>query len=122
MRRDAVRDGAELIAVSTNDSWFGDSGALWQHNHQSAMRAIETGRYVLRSANTGVSSVITREGEYLDQLEPLESGYAFATVHLHSDMTLYVIIGDAFSYLCAAFVAVNLAYSLFFLIKRKVKR
>ena len=116
---DAVRNGAELIAVSTNDSWFSDSGALQQHNHQSAMRAIETGRYVVRSANTGVSSVITPEGKYLDQLEPLVDGYAFGTVYMRSDSTLYVIIGDAFSYLCAGMVAVGLLYSAYRVVKKR---
>ena len=119
---DAVRNGAELLAVSTNDSWFADSGALQQHNHQSAMRAIETGRYVVRSANTGVSSVITSEGVYLDQLEPLVEGYAAATVYMRSDSTLYVIIGDAFAYLCAAFVAVSLGYGVYRKVRQKVKR
>ncbi len=118
---DAVRSGAELLAVSTNDSWFADSGALHQHNHQSAMRAIETGRYVVRSANTGVSSVITSEGEYLDQLAPLESGYVAATVYMRSDSTLYVIIGDAFAYLCAAFVAVSLGYATYRKIRHRIK-
>lgn len=118
---DAVRHGAELLCVSTNDSWFADSGALHQHNHQSAMRAIETGRYVLRSANTGVSSVITSEGRYLDQLAPLESGYASATVYMRSDSTLYVIIGDAFAYLAAAFVAVGLGYSGYCRVVKRLK-
>jgi len=117
---DAVRHGAELLAVSTNDSWFADSGALHQHNHQSAMRAIETGRYVLRSANTGISSVITPEGEYLDQLAPLRSGYAAATVYMRSDSTLYVLIGDMFAYLCAAFVAVNCGISAYRKLKKQI--
>ena len=104
---DAVRNGAELIAVSTNDSWFADSGALYQHNHQSAMRAIETGRYVLRSANTGISSIITPEGEYLDQLAPLQSGYVSADIYMRSDATLYVIVGDLFVYICLGFIAVS---------------
>lgn len=117
---DAVRHGAELICVSTNDSWFADSGALQQHNHQSAMRAIETGRYVLRSANTGVSSVITPEGEYVDQLEPLRDGYASGTVYMRSDSTLYVIIGDSFAYLCFAFAMLGLVYSVYRRLKTKL--
>lgn len=117
---DAVRHGAELLAVSTNDSWFADSGALHQHNHQSAMRAIETGRYVLRSANTGVSSVITPEGKYLDQLAPLQEGYVSGTVYMRSDRTLYVTVGDAFSYLCAAFVAVNLVISAYWAVRKRI--
>lgn len=93
---DSVRDGAELITLSTNDSWFGDSSAVWQHNSHAALRAIETGRYVVRAANTGVSSVITPEGKILTEIDPLVTGYASATVHIRSDRTLYSYIGDLF--------------------------
>lgn len=62
---DSVRDGARVISLSTNDSWFHDSAAVWQHNAHASMRAIESGRYIIRAANTGVSSVITPEGKVL---------------------------------------------------------
>ena len=55
---DSVRDGAEIIAISTNDSWFDGTVALRQHVAQAVLRAIETDRYILRSANTGISCVI----------------------------------------------------------------
>ncbi len=97
---DSARNGAELIAISTNDSWFSDSAALDMHNSQSRLRAIETGRYVVRSANTGISSVIDPLGNVKEELGALECGYIVSTVHLRSNTTPYTVIGNAFVYFC----------------------
>ena len=102
---ESVRNGAELIAISTNDSWFGDSAALDMHNSQSRLRAIETGRYVVRSANTGISSVIDPLGNVKEELGALERGYVISNVYLRNDTTPYTFIGNAFVYICIAFSA-----------------
>lgn len=100
----SVRMGAELLAVSTNDSWFSDSAAVYMHNAQSQLRAVETGKYVVRSANTGVSSVISPEGEVIELLPPLVDGYVISDVYLSSSMTLYSLIDNFFVYMCIGFV------------------
>lgn len=96
---DSVADGAELLAVSTNDSWFRDSRGVWMHHAQSRLRAIETGRYVVRSAVTGVSSIITPTGDTVATLDPLKQGIVLGDVHLCTATTPYGIIGDVFAYL-----------------------
>jgi apolipoprotein N-acyltransferase len=105
---ESVANGAQLLSVSTNDSWFLDSAAAYMHNEQSCLRAIETGRYVVRAANTGVSTVITPTGEVTELLEPLVEGYIMGEVYLSDRTTLYSSIGDVFVYLCTAFVAAAL--------------
>lgn len=102
---ESVRDGAQLLAIPTNDSWFKDSRGVWMHSGQAQLRAIETGRYVLRAANTGVSSVINDRGEILDKLPPFETGYVLAEVVMRTDTTLYTVIGNLFAYLCLGFSA-----------------
>ena len=102
LARDSVRDGAEIILLSTNDSWFSDSAALYMHNRQAALRAIENGRYVVRSANTGISSIITPQGEILDSVGALRKGYAVADVSLKTDTTLYTRIGNVAVWLSIA--------------------
>ncbi|MCQ2429268.1 MAG: apolipoprotein N-acyltransferase [Clostridia bacterium] len=102
---DSVRNGAELLAVSTNDSWFRDSRGVWMHNAQSALRAIETGRYVIRSGNTGVSSLITPLGKVEEKLDPLLTGYVAGDVYMNQSRTLYSVTGNIFAYLCIAFCA-----------------
>lgn len=115
----SVRDGADLIVVSTNDSWFYDSAAVYQHQAQSQLRAIESGRYVVRSANTGISSVITPDGEPIAWIDPLECGYAVAEVGIIETRTLYSIVGNLFVYLNVAFVAGAFAWSVYLNRKKK---
>lgn len=102
---DSVRRGAQLLAVSTNDSWFQDSRGVWMHNAQSSLRAIETGRYVVRAGNTGVSSVIDPTGRVTAELDPLLTGYVPGTIRLCDEQTLYTRTGNLFAYLCAALCA-----------------
>lgn len=99
----SVREGAQLLVVSSNDSWFYDSAAVYQHNAQAQLRAIETGKWVLRSANTGISSVITPQGRVAEALPPLTYGYLVQTVGTVSGQTVYSRIGNLFVYLCLAF-------------------
>ena len=99
---DSIDNGAKLLAVSTNDSWFQDSRGVWMHHAQSQLRAIETGRYVVRSANTGVSSVISPKGEVLESLDALKTGYVLEEVYLSDRVTVYSVIGNVFAYLCVA--------------------
>jgi len=100
---DAVRNGAEIIAISTNDSWFSDSAALDMHNGQARLRAIESGRYVVRSANTGISSIIDPLGNVIEELGALERGYIVSEVEMRDEGTPYTHIGNIFVYICAAF-------------------
>ena len=103
---EAANNGAELIAVSTNDSWFSDSAALSMHNAQSRLRAIENGRYVVRAANTGISSVIDPMGNVDANLGAMERGYIISDVEMCNDTTLYSLIGNVVVYACIAFVLV----------------
>lgn len=109
---DSVRDGAEIIVLGTNDSWFLDSAAVYMHNAQAKLRAVETGRYVVRAANTGISSIIDPDGMILDEEPPLVEGYVIAEVAQRSAMTVYSIIGNAFVYLNIGALVVALALSL----------
>lgn len=100
---DSVREGAELMLISSNDSWFYDSAAVYQHEVQARFRAIEEGRYLLRAANTGISAIITPRGDELAVIEPLVDGYAVREVHCIAERTLYSYIGNLLVYLCIAF-------------------
>lgn len=109
LARDSVKDGAQIIMLATNDSWFSDSAALRMHNNQARLRAIETRRSVVRAANTGISSVISPTGEVLDSVGALKKGLIVEDVELNDGLTLYTRIGNLFVYLCGAFVAFLLA-------------
>ncbi len=107
---DSVRDGAELIAVSTNDSWFLDSSAIYEHNGQSVLRAIETRRYVVRAANTGMSSIISPTGKIKKSIEPLVAGQITDEVVFRNDMTIYTFLPNLFIAICHVII-----YSCLFL-------
>ncbi len=96
---ESVRNGAQLIVMSTNDSWFYDSRAVYMHNYQAKLRAIETGRYIVRSGNTGISSIISSKGDIIDEQAPLTFGYALEDVRMSESRTLYSYIGNSFVYL-----------------------
>jgi len=61
--RARVAAGADVLVNVTNDAWYGKTTAAWQHLQSARMRAVETGRYLLRAANTGVSAIIAPNGD-----------------------------------------------------------
>jgi apolipoprotein N-acyltransferase len=68
--REATARGAELLINQTNDAWFGDTVAPYQHHMIASFRAIENRRYLLRSTNTGLTAVVDPLGRTLASLLP----------------------------------------------------
>lgn len=98
--RQSIRAGAQLLTTITNDAWFGDSAAPYQHFTQAAMRAIEQGRYLVRSANTGISGIIDPYGRIIRQSSVFEPAVLVGDVRLLSGVTVYGRTGDLFAYAC----------------------
>ncbi len=86
---------ATLLVNVTNDAWYGDSHAAMQHNQLSQMRALETGRMMLRATNTGVTSVIGPDGRIQAMLPQHEEGVLTAEVRGYVGSTPYVWWGNA---------------------------
>lgn len=97
-----VRNGADLIAVITNDGWWGNTPGYRQHENYARLRCIETRRWLIRSANTGVSCVIDPLGEIVDLRPWDKEGFIRMTVPVESGMTFYVAFGDLISWLAIA--------------------
>jgi apolipoprotein N-acyltransferase len=94
-----VRAGAQAIAVSTDDAWFGTTAGPYQHAQISQMRALETGRWILRAAATGISGIIAPNGRFT-QSSPLGVAAAVSGTIGPPVDTLYDLLG---SYAIAAF-------------------
>ncbi len=94
LTRASVRAGAEALLLPTNDSWYRDSAATGIHNAHARLRAVESGRYILRCGSTGISSLITPTGQMEGSLAPLTEGILYGELHLSQARTLYSRIGN----------------------------
>jgi apolipoprotein N-acyltransferase len=106
LTRAFVNGGAELLLVITNDAWFGNSSAAYQHFQMGAMRAIETGRYLARAANTGITAVVDPYGRTVSRLDMFQPLTLTADVRLLDGRTIYTRVGDLVAWLCVALTAV----------------
>jgi apolipoprotein N-acyltransferase len=86
---------ATLLINFTNDAWYGDSYAAEQHNQISQLRALESGRMMLRATNTGVTSIIGADGRVLQQLPQHQEGVLSGMAQGYEGITPYVRFGNA---------------------------
>jgi len=86
---------ASVLVNVSNLAWFGDSFAPWQHAQMSQMRALETGRMMLRATNTGLTAIIDRQGHLLAHLPPFTAGSLTGTIQGYAGSTPYARWGNA---------------------------
>jgi apolipoprotein N-acyltransferase len=91
---EALPEAAYLINVS-NDAWFGDSLAPPQHLEIARMRALETGRALLRATNTGISAIIDHRGRLIDTLPAFVRGGVTAEIQPRQGTTPFSRFGHA---------------------------
>jgi len=104
MRRFAG-DGARVLLAITNDAWYGRTGAPYQFLVMTAVRAAESGRWIARAANTGVSALIDDEGRVRARTRIFERGLLVEDIEIAaagSEDTFYVRHGDVFAAACWA--------------------
>lgn len=86
---------ASVLVNVSNLAWFGDSFAPWQHAQISQMRALETGRMMLRATNTGVTGIIDAKGRMLASLPLFTAGSLSGSIQGYAGSTPYVRWGNA---------------------------
>jgi apolipoprotein N-acyltransferase len=100
-----VKRGSELLVVITNDGWFGESSAPYQHLRMGVVRSVENRRYMVRTANTGISAIIDPYGR-IEASTPIGvRAILDGTAEFRSDRTFYTEYGDVFAYANAMLVA-----------------
>jgi apolipoprotein N-acyltransferase len=85
---------AQVLVNVSNDAWFGKSFAAEQHLQASQMRALETGRWMVRSTNTGASAAIDEHGHVISRLEPFTAATLLVDVVPRDGSTPYVRWGN----------------------------
>ncbi|MDQ7843922.1 MAG: apolipoprotein N-acyltransferase [Armatimonadota bacterium] len=98
-----VRHGAEVLAVITNDGWFDGTSGVAQHAAHAVFRAVETGRWVVRAANTGLTMVVDPAGRIRARISPGIPAVLTDAVALAAGETPYTRAGDLFA--CVALLA-----------------
>jgi apolipoprotein N-acyltransferase len=88
-----LEQAAYLVNV-TNDGWFGNSIEPHQHVQMARMRALETGRFLLRSTNTGLTAIVAPNGKMTQQLPLFEVGVLNGEITPMGGLTPYARIGD----------------------------
>jgi apolipoprotein N-acyltransferase len=107
-----VRNGANFLAVITNDGWWQNSQGHKQHLMLSKLRAIENRRSLVRAANTGVSAVINMKGDIIKSLDYGIKGEIKATIPLNTQITVYNSHGDFIARL-SIFLSIILLLTVF---------
>ena len=111
-----IRNGAEFLAIITNDGWWGDSQGHKQLLSLSRLRAIESRRSIVRSANTGISAIIDSRGNIVKSIPYNKKGVIFGEIKVSEKITFYNIYGD-FIYRISLFLF--LIVFLFYFAKKK---
>jgi len=94
-----VKKGAQFIAIVTNDGWWGDTSGKDQHLLYAKLRAIENRRWVVRSANTGISAFINQKGDIVQQSTWWVPTALSQEINLNEDLTFYSRYKDLIVYI-----------------------
>jgi len=98
--RQFARLGAEVLVNISDDGWYGDTSAPWQHMNMERMRAIENRRWILRDTNTGVTEAIDPYGRVRQSIPRHQVDALPAQFGFRSDITFYTAHGDVFGWAC----------------------
>ncbi len=93
-----IDKGAQFIAIITNDGWWGDTSGKDQHLEYAKLRAIETRRWIARSANTGISAFINQRGDIVKKTKWWTPDALNMEINLNEEITFYVKTGDYIAY------------------------
>ncbi|MFD1768228.1 apolipoprotein N-acyltransferase [Sphingobacterium suaedae] len=113
-----IKQGAQFIAIVTNDGWWGDTSGKDQHLQYAKLRAIENRRWVARSANTGISAFINQRGDIVQKTSWWQPNALAQEINLNEELTFYTRYGDLILFLAL----VGGVFSVFLLFSSKKKQ
>ena len=113
------KEGAGVLVNITNDAWFGDTSAPFQHFSMAVFRAVETRLYLARAANTGISAIVDPKGKIVAETDIFEKASLKGNVKYSNIQTIYVKYGDVLVIVCFLLVVF---YFILVLFKREGKK
>lgn len=104
VRKFAAKGASVLVNIS-DDGWYGDTAAPFQHFEMARFRAIENGRFVLRGTNNGITAIIDPYGRIRKQISRNQRGILTGHFRYLSEKTFYTEYGDVFAWSCVVVAA-----------------
>lgn len=110
--RQLALKGADVLVNLSDDGWYGDTSAPFQHSNMARMRAMENRRWLLRDTNTGITESIDPFGNIRSVAPRHQRLAALLPFAYSSDLTFYTKHGDIFAWMCAGLTTAALLFSL----------
>jgi apolipoprotein N-acyltransferase len=117
--RQFVLNGAEVLVNISDDGWYGDTSAPWQHLNMVRMRAAENRRWILRDADTGVTAAVDPYGRITQSVPRHEFTSLAVRYGFNDELTFYTRYGDVFALLCGILSLATLARAVRLTIDRR---
>lgn len=114
-----IRKGANLLSIMTNDGWWGNTAGHKQHLQYARLRAVETRKWVARSANTGISAVISNTGEIVESRKWNEAAAIKFSIPVVEGETFYVKNGSLIFRLAVFLMIALLGYHFVMILKNR---
>jgi apolipoprotein N-acyltransferase len=102
LARKLVANGAGVLVNISNDAWYGDTAAAYQHLEMARLRAVENHRYLLRATNNGLTTLIDPYGRVQEEFPRYQRLAMPVRFDFETQETFYSAHGDVFAWMCAA--------------------
>ena len=109
--RKFANNGAQVFVNISDDAWYGDTSAPWQHLNMARMRAIENHRWILLDTNNGITSAIDPQGRVTQSVPRNKFTALVARYGFEKNLTFYTEYGDIYAFTCAGISLAALAFA-----------
>ncbi len=117
-----VRKGANLLTIMTNDGWWANTAGHKQHLHYARLHAIETRKWIARSANTGISAVIDNKGQLLETRSWDETSTIKYNIPALTGETFFVQHGDLISPVACVIMIILIGWNVYLVVVKRINK
>ncbi len=117
--RQFARNGAQVFVNISDDGWYGDTSAPWQHLNMARMRAVENHRWMVRDTNSGVTAAIDPLGRVTESMPRHVLGALAADYGYSDTLTFYTRFGDVWAWVCEILSLVAVGFALRAILKQR---